>query len=61
MKTMHGDNEFIPLKDLLNKNGIILEACDTDQHMPQIERINRFFKERIQSIRMDIPFKCLPK
>ena len=44
---MHGDNEFAPLKDWLNGQGVTLETCDTDQHVPEIERTNRFLKERI--------------
>ena len=61
VKTMHGDNEFAPLKDWLTKNEVTLETCDMDQHVPQIERTNRFLKGRIQCLRMDMSFKRLPR
>ena len=57
----HGDNEFAPLKEQLLEEGIILETCDTDAHVPTIERTNRFLKERIRCIRSQMPFKCIPK
>ena len=61
IKTMHADNEFAPLEEWLNENEITLDTCDTDQHVPEIERTNRFLKERIRCLQMDMPFKRLPK
>ena len=61
IKRIHGNNEFAPLNDWLTENVATLEKCDTNQHVPQIERTNRFLKERIQCLRVDMPFKCLPR
>ena len=47
VKTMHSDNEFASLKEWAQEQGISLETCDTDSHVPAIERTNRFLKERI--------------
>ena len=47
VKTMHGDNEFELMKDWTQEKGMSLETCDTDAHVPAIERTNRFLKERI--------------
>ena len=57
VKTIHGDNEFAPLKSwLIEKHKVELETCDTDAHVPAIERTNRFLKERIRCIRLNMPF-----
>ena len=61
VKTMHADIEFAPLNDWLTEKEVTLETCDTDQHVPQIERTNRFLKERIRCLRMDMPFKRIPR
>ena len=47
VKTMHGDSEFASLKEWTQEQGISLETCDTDSHVPAIERTNHFLKERI--------------
>ena len=57
VKTMHGNNKFARLKDWLIGQGVTLETYDTNQHVPESKRTNRFLKERIQCIRMDMPFK----
>ena len=61
VKTMHGNNEFAPLEDWLSENEVTLETCDTDHYIPEIERTNRFLKERIRCLRIDMPFKHLPR
>lgn len=48
MVSAHQDNKFAPLKEALLEEGIILETCDTDSHVPTIERTNRFLKECIR-------------
>ena len=57
----HGDNEFASLNERLLEEGISLETCDTNAHVPTIERTNRFLKERIWCIRSQILFACIPK
>ena len=38
-----------------------LETCDTDAHVPAIERTNRFLKKRIGCIRLNMPFQKIPR
>ena len=57
-----GDNEFRPLKEMLrSEDQVALETCDTDTHVPAVERTNRFLKERIRCIRCKMPFKRIPR
>ncbi len=61
VQTIHGDNEFAPLNEWVTEKDMSLETCDTNAHVPAIERTNRFLKERIQCIRMDMPFTRIPR
>ena len=61
MKTMHGDNKFDKLKEWAEGEKITLETCDTNSHVPTIERTNQFLKEQIRCIRMAMSFKRLPR
>ena len=46
VQTIHGGDKFAPLKSwLIEKHKVDLEICDTDAHLPAIERINSFLKE----------------
>ena len=54
--TVHGDNEFSRMDKWMIDKMITLVTCDTNEHVPTIERMNRFLKERIRCIRMDMPF-----
>ena len=38
-----------------------LETCNTDAHVPVIERTNRFVKERVRCIRLNVPFQKIPR
>ena len=61
VSTVHGDNEFAGMDEWMMDKTITLNTCDTNEHVPTIERMNRFLKERIRCIRMDMPFLHVPK
>ena len=62
VRKIQGDNEFAPLKRwLIEKHKVDLENCDTNAHVPAVERINRFLKEQIKYIRLKMPFKKIPR
>ena len=55
VRTIYGDNKFAPLKNwLVEKHKV--ETCNTDANVPAIERTNRFLKERVRCIRLNMPF-----
>ena len=59
---MHGDREFEPLKEPLKKTKkVMLETCDTNSHVPRVERSNRFVKERVRCVRCEMPFTHIPR
>ena len=59
--TVHRENQFDDLNEWMTNKKITLVTCDTDAHVPTIERTNQFLKERIRCTRMDIPFFHVPK
>ena len=61
VSTIEGDNEFAGMDEWMTDKTITLTTCDTNEHKPSIERTNRFLKERIRCIRMDMPFSHVPK
>ena len=59
--TVDGDNEFAGMDKWMTDKSITLTTCDTNEHIPIIKRTNRFLKERIRCIRMEMPFSHVPK
>ena len=59
--TVDGDNEFKEMDEWMTDKSITLNTCDTNEHIPTIERTNRFLKERIRCIRMEMPFSHVPR
>ena len=58
---VHRDNKFEQLNDWLASKQVTLVTCDTDEHLPMIERTNWFLKEQIRCTRADMPFSHVPK
>ena len=40
---------------------VTLTTCDDNQHVEYVERMIRFVKERIRTVRVVIPYKAIPK
>ena len=40
---------------------VTLTTCDADRHVEFVERMIRFMKERIRTVRIAIPYKTIPK
>ena len=55
MKTIHADRAFESCKTALNEQGITLLCCDTNSHVPFIERAIKFVKERVRCVRSLLP------
>ena len=48
MKQFHADNEFVFLKPYLKEIGIEPNVCAAGEHVPQIERMVRLVKRKVQ-------------
>ena len=59
--TVNGDNEFKGMDKWMTDKSITLNTCDTNEHVPTIERTIRFLKERIRCIRIEMSFSHIPK
>ena len=57
------DKAFDPIESELKDEpyNVALIACDADCHVEFVERMVRFVKERIQVVRLTIPYKTIPK
>ena len=57
------DKDFDAVKsELANEPyNVILTTCDADRHVEVIERMIRFVKERVRAVRLDMPFRKIPK
>ena len=55
VKTIYADRAFEACKEVLNEQGITLLCCDTNSHVPFIERTIRFVKERVRCVRSMLP------
>jgi hypothetical protein len=54
------DGEFVPLRNELSSNGIVLNTTAANEHVPKIERQIRVIKERVRATRHTLPFKVIP-
>ena len=55
VKTIYADQAFESFKTALSEQGITLLCCDTNLHVPFIERAIRFLKERVRCVRSMLP------
>ena len=55
VKTIYADRAFESCKTCLSEQGITLMCCDTNSHVPFIERAIRFVKERVRCVRSMLP------
>ena len=51
VKVIYADQAFESCKTELSEQGITLYCCDTNSHVPFIERAIRFVKERVRCVR----------
>jgi hypothetical protein len=62
VRKIRGDPEFDMLRDTLaSQDGIDLECCNEDEHIPEIERYIRTVKERTRCSIADVPFRFWPR
>jgi hypothetical protein len=61
--TVHADNEFGPLKTLIESlpGGPLVNLASANEHVPEIERRIRVVKERCRATRHSLPFTRIPK
>jgi hypothetical protein len=61
--TIEADGAFESIKHELQDDPyrITLSMCDADRHVKTVKKQIRFFKERIQAVRMIMPYKKIPK
>ena len=55
------DTEFNVLRNQLMGMGIILNVTSADEHVPEIERNNRYLKEKVRGTVNSLPFKIMPR
>jgi len=55
------DTEFTVLRNQLMAIGIQLNETSADEHVPEIERNNRYLKEKVRGTVNALPFKLLPR
>ena len=62
IKMVHADNEFGPMKPLIDnlKKGPTINLAAANEHVPEIERRIQLIKERIRSVRSSLPFNKVP-
>ena len=53
--------EFSVLHNQLMAIGITLDETSEDEHVPEIERNNRYLKEKVQGTVNSLSFKVLPR
>ena len=60
--TVHADNEFAPLQELINDmpSGPTMNLAAANEHVPEIERRIRVVKERVRALRHSLPFQRIP-
>jgi len=59
--TFLADNEFILLKEDLENIGIHLNIAANEEHVPEVEKQIRVFKERGRAIIQTLPYRKIPK
>jgi len=60
IKAILADRQFKHIQQIIEKKGIILNICATNEHVPEVERYIRTVKERVRSIATTLPFKRYP-
>ena len=60
IKAILGDGQFQHTQQDIQQNGVILNICSANEHVPEIERYIRTLKERVRSIATVLPFKEYP-
>ena len=60
IKAILGDGQFQHIQQDIQQNGVILNKCSANEHVPEIERYIRTLKERVRSIATILPFKEYP-
>ena len=58
---IHTDCEFKPLRKEMTALGINLNCSSKKEHVPEIDRFIRIFKERVRSARATMSFKRISK
>ena len=61
IQTVFADNEFIVLKEDLENIGIHLNIAAKEEHVPEVEKQIRVFKERGRAIIQTLPYRKIPK
>ena len=57
IRHIHADLEFKAVMDAVKtKIGVIVHCANKDEHVPEAERNNRTFKERIRTVFHGLPF-----
>jgi len=54
------DGQFKHIQQIIKQKGIMLNICAANEHVPEIERYIRTFKERVRSIVTTPPFERYP-
>ena len=62
IKMVHADNEFEPMKPLIDnlKKGPTINLSAANKHIPEIEKRIRLLKERTRSVRSSLTFNKVP-
>ena len=62
IKMVHANNEFGPMKPLIDKlkKGLTINLAAANEHVPEIERRIQLLKERIISVSSSLPFEKVP-
>ena len=55
-----GDGQFKHIQQIIKGNGISMNICTANNHVPEIERYIRTIKERVRRIAVTLPFKRYP-
>eukprot|EP00957_Ditylum_brightwellii_P168445 12821992-Ditylum_brightwellii.AAC.1 len=54
------DNQFECIRSRLTGKGIDLIVCSEDEHIGDIERLNRTVQERVRAAYVTVPFERMP-
>jgi hypothetical protein len=54
------DGQFESLRDAMNATGVSLNIVARGEHVPEVERLIRTLKERVQWVYNDLPFTKIP-
>jgi hypothetical protein len=59
--TVLADSEFQSVRDEIEMMGIHVKIVVKDEHVPEVERQSRLFKERARAIIQTMPYQKIPK